>query len=206
MARSIFDTLRNYCKKNIGKIFDVGYLSNMTFSYIDKGVFRKYVSRLVEECFLFPISKGIYSIGHIDDVDEKIIEHYTSNLSGTYAGKYLLSKMRLIEEAEITKEIYSLKTTGNKLIGNVKVKKLDLVYTAKTTYILAYLETMKYRFNMSDEEKEKCVKFFSKYPRQCYLELAKLLDQSNIYHQVRKYVMEKWNLLSEKAKLDLKNS
>lgn len=43
MARSTFDTLRNYCKKNIGKIFDVGYLSNRTFSYIDKGVFSSLI-------------------------------------------------------------------------------------------------------------------------------------------------------------------
>lgn len=68
MARSTFDTLRNCCKKNIGKIFGVGYLSNSTFSYIDKGVFRKYVSRLVKEDFLYPISKGIYSIWKVDEM------------------------------------------------------------------------------------------------------------------------------------------
>ncbi len=91
-------TLRKYCENHKGDILDVGYLLSTSFRMVKPGSFRKYVSRLVEEGILFPLDKGIYTIGEIPEkkINDVLYEHYTPMGMGVGRGKTLLWKFGLV--------------------------------------------------------------------------------------------------------------
>lgn len=61
--KSTTNLLRHYCNMHKNEIFDV-YNVSCHFKDVPNSSLRKYVSRLVEEGILLPISKGVYFIGN----------------------------------------------------------------------------------------------------------------------------------------------
>jgi|BioPla2DNA2_1021312.scaffolds.fasta_scaffold14773_2 hypothetical protein len=140
----IYDTktLRKYCESHKGDILDVGYLLKNEFSYVIPGSFRKYVSRLVEEGILYPIEKGIYTIGVIDEkeIDKVIYKHYTNMSLGLPLGEGLLFARGIIEKMPEKIEIITSLTNGNRNIRNFKIIETSEVIAGVSSIFIEMVE------------------------------------------------------------------
>lgn len=201
--------LRKYCKENEGGIFDAGYLMKNNFKFINKDSFRKFVSRLVDEEVLTPISKGIYYMGNTGDCDlnEAVIKHYASYHEGMIGGLSLLYEFKLIRKKPEITVIYSNLTSGNKNIGNCSV---EVMYSFLSPVTKVFFQTLNLIYFYDSVDADEGVNFVEilnkhlkayndfnlqfidmrdkeKFPRFIYLELAKLLEKFHISNKVTEW-------------------
>jgi len=209
MRSTDMGALRKYCKENEGGIFDTGYLTKNNFKFINKDSFRKFVSRLVDEEVLTPISKGIYYIGNTRDCDlnEAVIKHYASYHEGMIGGLSLLYEFKLIRKKPEITVIYSNLTSGNKNIGNCSVKVMYSFLSPMTKMFFQTLNLIYFYDSVDADEGVNFVEILNKhlkaydnfniqfidmrdkekFPRFIYLELAKLLEKFHISNKVMEW-------------------
>lgn len=209
----IYDTqvLRNYFNSAQGMIVDLGFFHETSFKEINLSNFRKYISRLVEEGLLYPISKGVYSVGKIDDdkLIDKVCDHYIENGMGFAKGEYLLYKLSITNKIPENIELVSYGTLTNKNIQNIYIHKSSKPIGQATSDFfellqLAYFSTK--AIDMLDEEEmltlssaitvkamryselmvSKAPELIKLFPRIYYTSLAILLDKLHISNEVMK--------------------
>ena len=80
-SHSDINLIRHYCNIKHIEIFDASYHYQKEFSHLSESVFRKYMSRLVEEGFLQYVAKGIYYVGWKmpEDIDKKIELYFSTS-------------------------------------------------------------------------------------------------------------------------------
>lgn len=200
--KSDTNLVRHYCSKNENEIFDVTFMQNH-FRDIPNSNLRKYVSRLVEEGILTPISKGVYFIG-ANPTDEEIdlaIKRYYFRFDCRPIKETLLYKLGIIEKEPEVKTYFIYWNIGNKKVlnyqfiesknkeylwGNNKLQLLDLIACEK---IISDDDYPKYTFELMrmaekyNSSKEDCDHYIE-YPRWVYLRLANLLDVMHISNRV----------------------
>lgn len=209
----IYDTqvLRNYFNSAQGMIVDLGFLHETSFKEINLSNFRKYISRLAEEGLLYPISKGVYSVGKIDDdkLIETVCNHYIENGMGFAKGEYLLYQKGIINKIPENIELVSYGTMTNKNINQIYINKSSKPIGKATADFfellqLAYFSTK--AKGMLDEDEmlslsstltakalsysefmvSSNTELIKLFPRIYYTSLAILLDKLHISNEVMK--------------------
>lgn len=200
--KSDTNLVRHYCSKNENEIFDVPFMQNH-FRDITNSNLRKYVSRLVEERILTPISKGVYYIGAnpTDEEVDRAIRRCYLRIDCRPIKETLLYKLGIIEKEPEVKTYFKYWPFGNKKVfnyqfiesknteylwGNNKLQLLDLIACEK---MISDDDFPKYTFELMrmaekyNASKEDCDRHIE-YPRWVYLRLANLLDVMHISNRV----------------------
>ena len=201
--KSDTNLIREYCKKHQNEIFDVCLMSNL-FRDIPLSNFRKYVSRLVEEGVLTPLSKGVYYIGTnpSDNIDLAIEKCYLQPFQGRPIKETLLYELGIIEDEPKMKTFLIHWGLGNKKVlnyqlvdthnfelvyGNKKLRLLDLIACEKMIseddYPKFTIELMKLAKDYDDSKDGG--DYTVEYPQWVYLRLANLLDAMHISNRVK---------------------
>lgn len=196
--------IRHYCALHSGGIFDVQFLHRQEFSTYDESSYRKYVSRLVEEGLLTPISKGVYFIGKSlpSNLDSIIVDSYKIRLA-FYGKESFLFDEGIIESKPIITTLYMTWSFGNKKVGNVQIiRNPNAMVLGKEHYVKQkLLELINCQKLIDEDDKGNYAMALAKYtseyiepregsveynfyPRSTYIELANLLDKLNISNRV----------------------
>lgn len=217
-TESTFSQIKHYCKHHPQTIFDVAQVLQAYFPSINAGSFRKFVSRLVQEGALIPISKGVYYIGQEfpENVEEIILNHYCGDRPIFYAKESLLYHEGIIENKPDITKLYVAFGLGNKTIGNVMLiqskSACDFFYTPEKLTLLELLDSQKlvpednlglfsksvinHCQRMANEAHTR--KESISYPRITYIKLAKALDKCHISNSVMSDYENGTELLSDK--------
>jgi hypothetical protein len=118
--QSATNRIRHYCQYHSGSIFDVFEMHKDKFPEIDERSFRKYVSRMVKEGRLTPISKGVYVVGPTlpDNIDGLILQHYLRSDPLVYARESLLFQEGVIDSEPKLTKVFVIWDQGNKRVGD----------------------------------------------------------------------------------------
>src|SRR5574344_278409 len=118
--QSATNRIRHYCQYHSGSIFDVFEMHKDKFPEIDERSFRKYVSRMVKEGRLTPISKGVYVVGSTlpDNIDGLILQHYLRSDPLVYARESLLFQEGVIDSEPKLTKVFVIWDQGNKRVGD----------------------------------------------------------------------------------------
>ena len=194
--------IRHYCNLHFQEIFDVEIVNRVKFYTVAPNTFRKYVSRLVEEHALTPVSKGVYYIGPSlpEDIGEIVFQQYFDSYGSRYAKETLLHKLGIIKNEPKTITFYKGWNRGNRNIYNLRIIQTDIpdpIYNG----IAEILELLDCEKIVGSEDKpeyvtklyEKLIKAksfqFNKslarlYSRIVFSKLAYFLDQLHISNKV----------------------
>lgn len=93
-------TIREYCKQNAGKIFDVSYEIKYHFDMVPYKTLLKVLNRLEEEGIVKTISKGVYLINSDKIVGDPIINHYAGKGRGFVIGYSMYNKYGITDHQE----------------------------------------------------------------------------------------------------------
>ena len=199
---STTNLIRHYCNLHFQEIFDVELVNRIKFNTVAPNTFRKYVSRLVEEHVLTPISKGVYYIGPSlpDNIEQVAFNKYFDSYSCRFAKETLLYKLGIIDKKPETITFYKWWNRGNRNIYNlhiIETKGLDPIYNNiaeilelldceklvgledKSTYVAKLYEKLaiarSFKFDKS---------LTNLYSRIVFSKLAYFLDQLHISNKV----------------------
>jgi hypothetical protein len=164
-------TLREFCKQNQGRIFDVQYEQNHRFSLVPYKTLLKILNRLEEEEIVSSISKGVYIVNSDDslDIDNAIKEYYIDYFSGMFVGKSMYNYYDIGDQDVDYIEVYTSKIiSNNKSIGKYHLIKLDTYFYDEVVSLITVLELIEKVSSIKDinyirynEEKESGVKSYT---------------------------------------------
>lgn len=146
-------TIREYCKLNKGKVFDVSYERVTHFEMVPYKTLLKILNRLEEEKIITTYSKGIYLINTDEPLKEDpIISYYASECNGVVVGYDLYNKYEISSYKEKPIIIYTnAMETSTKNIGNdYKLIKFDVSFGIYITPLVEALEIIENRPNIVD--------------------------------------------------------
>jgi len=133
-------------KMPCNSLFYANLLWESELTSVPERTYYKILERLVIQGELVHLTKGMYyrpykNNGKIIPIStEDILSYYTENSTGVIVGDWLYEKAGIIEAKSDTVEVLSNKLTDNqKKIGNVAVRKVDMVLNEGT---IAVIETM----------------------------------------------------------------
>lgn len=206
--KSDTNLIRHYCKLHQNQIFDVHDVMK-EFKEVTPSNFRKYVSRLVEEQLLWPVSKGVYFIGYKPDDDQidLAIAYYYSTFARP-AKEWLLYRCGIIEKEPEVRSFYICWDQGNKKIRDVQLIGCRGMVMPLNEAKITTLDIISQERNIPEDDLGNYVKFLSKvlphykeveywyepevdHPRWVYVRLANLLDSMHISNRVMEYYENK---------------
>lgn len=136
-------TLREFFSQNQGHIFDVQYEQNHRFSLVPYKTLLKILNRLEEEGIVSNISKGVYIVNSVDelDIDKAINDYYVERFSGMMIGKEMYNYYDIGDLDEDIIEIYTNKIiSNNKSIGKYHLMKFDTYFYDEVVRLVTALE------------------------------------------------------------------
>jgi predicted transcriptional regulator of viral defense system len=136
-------TLREFCKQNQGKIFDVQYEQNHRFSLIPYKTLLKILNRLEDEKIVSSIAKGVYVVNSVEtlDVDQAIKEYYIDSFSGMFIGKTMYNYYDIGDQDVDCVEIYTNKIiSNNKSIDKYQLIKFETYFYDEVVSLITALE------------------------------------------------------------------
>jgi hypothetical protein len=164
-------TLREFCKQNQGRIFDVQYEQNHRFSLVPYKTLLKILNRLEEEEIVSSISKGVYIVNSNDelDIDNAIKEYYIDYFSGMFVGKSMYHYYDIGDQDVDYIEVYTNKIiSNNKTIDKFHLVKFDTYFYDEVVSLITALELIEKVSSIKDinyircnEEKESGVKSYT---------------------------------------------
>ena len=126
-------------------------------NYISEIAFSKLISRLYISGELERVAKGIYcktnvsKYGKVPLSEKEIVDAYTKNDSGISVGYQLYNYLGVTTQVSKKYLVYSsLAEKQNINIGNVNIKKYNLIYNNKTKSIIYLLELLYNYGNIQD--------------------------------------------------------
>ena len=112
-------TIREYCLKNPGMVFDMSYERKNHFEMVPYKTFCKILSRLEEEGILKTYSKGVYLINSDKETEDPIIAFYANECSGMVVGYKMYNDLGITTHTEKPIVIYTnAMDTTTKNIGD----------------------------------------------------------------------------------------
>ena len=140
---------REYCGKSSKELIDISVVRNTVFADIPYKTLLKIFNRLEEEGIVKTVSKGVYSIGKKKIDERKILSDYTSNGKGMVVGYSLFNKIGLTLYQDERIVIYTnVIMTEQKSIGNLLLKKVDLIFTDEIIDLVSLLEILDVGFGI----------------------------------------------------------
>ena len=141
--------VREYCGKRGKGLIDISVVRNTVFANIPYKTLLKIFNRLEVEGIVNTVSKGVYSIGKKKIDERKILSDYTSNGKGMIVGYTLFNKIGLTLYQDERIVIYTnVIMTKQKSIGNLLLKKVDLIFTDEIVDLVSLLEILVIGFGM----------------------------------------------------------
>lgn len=145
--------VREYCGKHSKGLIDISVVRNTVFADIPYKTLLKIFNRLEEEGIVKTVSKGVYSIGKKKIDERKILSDYTSNGKGMVVGYSLFNKIGLTLYQDERIVIYTnVIMTKQKSIGNLLLKKVDLIFTDEIIDLVSLLEILDVGFGIRGED------------------------------------------------------
>ena len=139
-------TIREYCLKNEGTIFDSKQMARDYFPMVPYKTFMKILNRLQDEGILSPVSKGVWLVDrhgseHID-TDAAILEQYAGGLRGMVVGYAMYNEIGVSTHKEETVRIYTkmIPDGSHKNIGKYHLTGADILFTGSVKRLLRTLE------------------------------------------------------------------
>jgi hypothetical protein len=164
-------TLREFCRQNQGRIFDVQYEQNHRFSLVPYKTLLKILNRLEEEEIVSSISKGVYIVNSDDElnIDNAIKEYYIDYFSGMFFGKSMYNYYDIGDQDVDYIEVYTNKIiSNNKSIGKYHLIKFDTYFYDELVRLVTALELIEkvslirgINYIRYNEEKESGVKSYT---------------------------------------------
>lgn len=164
-------TLREFCRQNQGRIFDVQYEQNHRFSLVPYKTLLKILNRLEEEEIVSSISKGVYIVNSDDElnIDNAIKEYYIDYFSGMFFGKSMYNYYDIGDQDVDYIEAYTNKIiSNNKSIGKYHLIKFDTYFYDELVRLVTALELIEkvslirgINYIRYNEEKESGVKSYT---------------------------------------------
>jgi len=136
-------TLREFCKQNQGKIFDVQFEQNHRFSVIPYKTLLKILNRLEDEKIVSSIAKGVYAINFDEEIDlgEAIKEYYIDYFNGMFIGKTMYNYYDIGDQDSDCVEIYTNKIiANNKSVDKYQLIKFDTYFYDEVVSLITALE------------------------------------------------------------------
>ena len=146
-------TIREYCKQNKGKVFDVSYERTHHFEMIPYKTLLKILNRLEDEKIITTYSKGIYLINSDEALKEDpIISYYASEFNGVVVGYYLYNKYEIISYKEKPTIIYTnaMETSTKNIGDDYKLIRFDVKFGKYTTPLIEALEIIENKASIVD--------------------------------------------------------
>ena len=141
--------VREYCGKRSKGLIDISVVRNTVFADIPYKTLLKIFNRLEEEGIVKTVSKGVYSIGKKKIDERKILSDYTSNGKGMVVGYTLFNKIGLTLYQDERIVIYTnVIATKQKSIGNLLLKRVDLIFTDEIIDLVSLLEILDIGFGI----------------------------------------------------------
>lgn len=141
--------VREYCGKHSKGLIDISVVRNIVFADIPYKTLLKIFNRIEEEGIVKTVSKGVYSIGKKKIDERKILSDYTSNGKGMVVGYSLFNKIGLTLYQDERIVIYTnVIMTKQKSIGNLLLKKVDLIFTDEIIDLVSLLEILDVGFGI----------------------------------------------------------
>ena len=141
--------VREYCKNNSGRFFDVSKLKDAEFSEVPYKTLLKILNRLEEEGLLKPVSKGVYFIGEKPMDEELIFDEYVDDRKGMFVGYQLFNDVGISNYVECKIEIYTNNIKSKqKSVGQYFLKKVDLEFDDDIVDLIALLEIIDTGYSM----------------------------------------------------------
>lgn len=149
-------TIREYCLKNTGKIFNAQQIANDYFPMVQYKSFLKILNRLRDESILIPVSKGVYQISdNTTSAEEAIIHEYASDSRGMIIGNRMYKELGVsdYDNDEIT-EIYTrqIPAGSHRNIGNYSLYGVDIFFTAKMVSVIQMLEVIEHNTDIINKD------------------------------------------------------
>ncbi len=141
--------VREYCGKHSKGLIDISVVRNVVFADIPYKTLLKIFNRLEEDGIVKTVSKGDYSIGKKKIDERKILSDYTSNGKGMVVGYALFNKIGLTLYQDERIVIYTnVISTKQKSIGNLLLKRVDLIFTDEIIDLVSLLEILDVGFGI----------------------------------------------------------
>ncbi len=202
--KSNTNMVRRYCNWHKGEFFDVCQVHWLYFRKYPLNIFRKYVSRLVEEGILQPVSKGFYFIGDClpENLDDRIMRHFTEGHI-IHSGDSLLYELGIIKDKPKVETLRCSYPSCNRNIRNFYFKTNGPYVIQDHKNILELIDLVSMEKKIDDDDMfnylsavgEYVKKYSDKdlwgikveYNRIVYSNLANLLDSLHISNRVREW-------------------
>ena len=112
-------TIREYCLKNPGMVFDMSYERKNHFEMVPYKTFCKILSRLEDDGILKTYSKGVYLINSDKETEDPIIAFYANDNTGLVIGYKMYNDLGVSSHTEKPIVIYTnAMDTTTKNIGD----------------------------------------------------------------------------------------
>lgn len=144
-------TLREYCKQNKGKVFDVSYERIHHFEMVPYKTLLKILNRLGEEKIITTYSKGIYLINSDEPLKEDpIVSYYASEFNGVVVGYDLYNKYGISSHKERPTIIYTnaMETSTKNICDDYKLIRFDVTFGKYATSLIEALEIIENKANI----------------------------------------------------------
>lgn len=144
-------TIREYCKQNKDKVFNVSYERIHHFEMVPYKTLLKILNRLEEEKIITTYSKGIYLINSDEPLKEDpIVSYYASELNGVVVGYGLYNKYGISSHKERPTIIYTnaMKTSAKNIGDDYKLIMFDVNFGKYTTPLIEALDIIESKANI----------------------------------------------------------
>lgn len=121
-------TIREYCLKNPGMVFDMSYERDRHFSMVPYKTFCKILSRIEAEGIIRTYSKGIYIINSDKANGDPIISFYANKETGIVVGNRMFVSMGLSKRDIKPTVIYTnaMETTTKNIGDDYRLERFDI--------------------------------------------------------------------------------
>lgn len=150
-------TIREYCLKNPGMVFDMSYEREKHFSMVPYKTFCKILSRIEDEGIIRTYSKGIYIINSDNTDVDPVIAFYAREYCGIIAGNELFYSLGLTKIRTKPIVIYTnaMETTTKNIGDDYRLERFDYPYMDLISDMIILLELIENREKIKDLDLEK---------------------------------------------------
>lgn len=153
-------TIREYCLKNPGMVFDMSYEKEKHFSMVPYKTFCKILSRIEAEGIIRTYSKGIYIINSDKTNGDPIISFYANKETGIVVGNRMFVSMGLskLDIKPIVIYTNAMETTTKNIGDDYRLERFDIPFMDEDLKnMIVLLELLENREKVMEiQEKNTC--------------------------------------------------
>ena len=147
-------TIREYCLKNPGMVFDMSYERKNHFEMVPYKTFCKILSRLEEEGILKTYSKGVYLINSDKETEDPIIAFYANDNTGLVIGYTMYNDLGVSAHTEKPIVIYTnaMDTTTKNIGDDYRLVLFESLMDERIKKLIICLELIENKNDIIDRD------------------------------------------------------